>query len=72
MTKTSEIETLNRTDNPQSLGYSRLADDGRNSYWVRTRGAVTMRLNRYQGWPDEDDGDLAVWSDDVDGWENPS
>lgn len=66
-TKADELELLNETDDPKSLGYERYADDGQNSYWVRKRGAVTTRLNRFES----HDGEFLCWSDDVDGWEHP-
>jgi hypothetical protein len=66
-TKQEIVSTLNSGTDPKSLGFERHSDDGHgHEYWVRTRGAVTMRLNRTE----TEDG--VVWDDDVDGWENPS
>lgn len=63
---TAEIIELNKNDNPEKFGLIERASDGLNSYFSDASG--TKRANRYF----EESGSMtpAVWTDDVDGWEN--
>lgn len=69
MTKDQIIAELNKTDDWKKLGFESVADDGRNSLLRRKCGKGYMLLNRFENYADErEDGETAVYSDDVDGW----
>jgi hypothetical protein len=71
MTKQQIIDMLNKTDDYRALGFTPIADDGRNTLIGRKQGRGQMLLNRFENWHDErEDGERAVYTDDVSGWDS--
>lgn len=61
-TKQQIIDILNETDDYKALGFTSVADDGKNSLITKPCGSGIMQLNRCE----TEDG--AFYDDDVDGW----
>jgi hypothetical protein len=69
MTKQQIIDMLNKTDDYRVLGFTLIADDGRNTLIGRKQGRGQMLLNRFENWHDEREaGERAIYNDDVAGW----